>query len=305
LREVISAQVKSTQFLFPEFTPHDEEHHLSRLFSISDEMLTSVRYEKMNAAELFLLACGLYAHDWGMAVGEEEIAYLRNGAKRELKKDTFTPLQDEAERLRSFAGRHGICLLNKIDDDPLRAYVRETHAWRSGVRVRTFFRAAGHFIPEALARVCQGHWLEFSELDDERRFSQRTSVLGYSVNLRAIALYVRLVDLFDIADDRTPYAVWRFVAPRNPRARMEWEKHRALSPVAGSNLIARECSKFSQIKFIVATITSSSENYFRTALMPFECAASWFSEAAIAVISALASMTQSFSKLSMVPTAMQ
>src|SRR5262249_46312407 len=43
--------------------------------------------------------------------------------------------------------------------------------------------------------------------------------------------YVRLVDLFDIADDRTPYAIWRFVAPENPASKMEWNKHRALSPV--------------------------------------------------------------------------
>ena len=82
-----------------------------------------------------------------------------------------------------------------------------------------------------MERVCQGHWLDFSELDDEQRFSSRLGVLGQTVNLRAIALYVRLVDLFDIADDRTPYAIWRFVAPRDPKAWMEWSKHRALSPV--------------------------------------------------------------------------
>src|SRR5439155_2289946 len=60
----------------------------------------------MNAAELFLLASGLYAHDSGMAVGTDEIAYLRSGAKDIATSDAFTPLDDERERLADFADRH-------------------------------------------------------------------------------------------------------------------------------------------------------------------------------------------------------
>ncbi|MCH8252140.1 MAG: ATP-binding protein, partial [Planctomycetes bacterium] len=56
-------------------------------------------------------------------------------------------------------------------------------------------------------------------------------MLGEVVNLRALSVYVRLVDLLDIADDRTPYALWKFVAPRDPTAKMEWAKHAALQPI--------------------------------------------------------------------------
>ena len=52
-----------------------------------------------------------------------------------------------------------------------------------------------------------------------------------TVNLRALAVYVRLIDLFDLGEDRTPYVVWKFVAPRDLRSRMEWTKHRVLRPV--------------------------------------------------------------------------
>src|SRR6266446_6142670 len=62
LRETVSAQTGEMKVLFPQFTPHDEEHHLARLFGIADKLLGIARYERMTPAELFLLACGLYAH---------------------------------------------------------------------------------------------------------------------------------------------------------------------------------------------------------------------------------------------------
>lgn len=249
LREVVSAQTGEMKVLFPEFTPHDETHHLARLFGIADKMLGTQRYKQMNAAELFLLACGLYAHDWGMAVGNEELDFLRSWATGDANKEIFTPLDDEEQLLRQFLESRGIRAsdskdLPQILDEELQLYVRKTHAWRSGVRARAFFQTIGSSVPQALEKVCQGHWLDFSELDDEFHFSSRLGVLGHTVNLRAIALYVRLIDLFDIADDRTPYAVWKFVAPRDEIAKMEWEKHRALSPVTFPEHGDGRCARF-------------------------------------------------------------
>ncbi len=236
LRDTVSAHLGEMRVLFPHFTPHDEAHHLMRLFGIADKLLGPERYGRMNAAELFLLAAGLYAHDWGMAVGSAELDFMRSGATGRVTPDVFTPLEDEAARLHQFVSTQGIrgiepTTFPPLSDEQLRLYVRWTHAWRSGVRSRTFFKAAGSSVPQSLEKVCQGHWLTFPQLDDEQRFSSHAGVLGYTVDLRAIALYVRLVDLFDIADDRTPYAIWRFVAPLEGDSQMEWSKHRALSPV--------------------------------------------------------------------------
>jgi hypothetical protein len=197
-------------------------------------MLGSHRYEQMNTAELFLLGCGLYCHDWGMAVSPEEIAYLREGAGAVPSGAHFTPLPDEADRLIAFGERYGLTSSREmpvLDDDHLRIYLRETHAWRSGRRARIFFETSDQSVGAALERICQGHNLNLRDLDDERRFSAHYPVLGHEVNLCAVALYVRLTDLFDIGDDRTPYAIWRFVGPRDPRARTEWQKHRSLTPV--------------------------------------------------------------------------
>ena len=236
LRQKVKHQTGEMKILFPEFTPHDEENHLARLFGIADKLLGTERYEKMNAAELYLLACGLYAHDWGMAVGTLELDFIRSNAKGDIDLEVFSPLDDEKEVLLHFLQNQGVkkeLTKDKIEisDELLRLYIRRTHAWRSGIRARDFFKSSGSNVSQALNKICQGHWLDFSELDDEQQFSAQLGVLGHTVNLRAIALYVRLVDLFDIADDRTPYAIWRFVAPKDKVAKGEWEKHRALSPV--------------------------------------------------------------------------
>lgn len=42
---------------------------------------------------------------------------------------------------------------------------------------------------------------------------------------------MRLIDLFHITDNRTPYALWRFVSPNDDRSEEEWKKHRALHGV--------------------------------------------------------------------------
>lgn len=248
LRGKVSAEVAGISQLFPEFTPHDEGLHLARLFGIADKLIGAERYRQMNAAELFLLACGLYAHDWGMAVGPAELKFLQSGAQVPVDAAVFTPLDDESQRLQQFAAQFGVTAPPAggqwLNDALVRLYIRRTHAWRSGVRARNFFLTAGSSVPQAVELICQGHWLAFSDLDDEMRFSSQFSVLGYTVNLRAVALYVRLVDLFDIADDRTPYAVWRFVAPEDPTSAMEWQKHRALSPVTFPPYDDGRCVRF-------------------------------------------------------------
>ena len=186
--------------------------------------------------ELFLLACALYAHDWGMAVGAKEQVYLRRGARIEDIDDCFTPLPDEPERLAAFVRSEGIrrstdTEFPELSDDQLRLYVRLTHACRSGARARSHF----HEYPavgEALAHLCEGHWQDFETLDDPRRFPHEYEVAGDTAHLLALALQVRLIDLFHITDDRTPYALWRFVSPKDRRSKEEWNKHHALHGVA-------------------------------------------------------------------------
>lgn len=235
LRDVIAPQISDTRILFPEFTPHDEPLHVVKLFQLADKFFGQRTYRELNAPELFLLGAGLYAHDWGMAVGEDEKHFLRNSADQKLLRSTFVPLPDEHERLEAFLRTNGLMQPNtspqQLTDHYLRQYVRETHARRSGSRVRAHFKeypAMG----EALARICEGHWYDFATLDNPERFPREYEVAGNCANLLALALQVRIIDLFHITDDRTPFALWRFVSPTDAKSAEEWKKHRALHGVA-------------------------------------------------------------------------
>src|SRR4051794_4196894 len=230
LRDIIAPQIGDTRILFPEFTPHDESLHVVKLFQIADKFFGDT-FLHLSAAELFLLACALYAHDWGMAVSQAECDFIRNGA-RDQPGNSFTPLEDERERVAAFIGAEGLLSSAPqrsptLDDKNLRLYVRQTHARRSGARVRAHFfewPAVGH----ALAHLCEGHWHDFATLDDPNRFPRDREIASQPTNLLALALQIRLIDLFHITDDRTPYALWRFVSPRDSRSEIEWKKHRAL-----------------------------------------------------------------------------
>ena len=236
LRKRVSGEVRHINGLFPEYTPHDEEYHLKPLFHIADTVLGGAKLEEMNSGELFVLAASLYGHDWGMAVSEAERDFILQGRLSEgVGEDDLWIVRDERGCFAKFAREQGLepdkrGFFGEVPVEVWREYVRRTHAVRSARRVERYFQAMGG-VADAVSRVCEGHWVEFEDLQNETRYPANFPLLRETANLRAVALYVRLIDLFDLGEDRTPYVIWKFVAPRDPGSKMEWDKHRALRPV--------------------------------------------------------------------------
>jgi len=236
-RQRVSGEVRQINELFPEYTPHDEQYHLKQLFHVADTVLGRDRLEEMNSAELFVLAISLYGHDWGMAVSEAEKQSIVTGKPPEgMRAEDLWILPDERTRFVRFARKQRLTLdpegcFEEMPIEMWREYVRQTHSFRSGERVRRFFEPIDGGVAEAASRVCVGHRLDFEDLQDYRAYPPDFAVLRETVNLRALAVYLLLIDQLDLAEDRTPYVIWKFVAPRDPRSKMEWVKHRALRPV--------------------------------------------------------------------------
>src|SRR4029079_18496086 len=115
--------------LFPEYTPHDEEYHLSRLFHVADTLIEASRYEDMNVTELFVLACGLYGHDWGMAVSNAEKDYIVSGVPPDgFTASDFALLHDEHGKFIKFIKERGLTL------DEIKATGIQVEDWREYVR---------------------------------------------------------------------------------------------------------------------------------------------------------------------------
>lgn len=229
IRKIVSIEVSRINLLFPEYTPHDEQYHLKRLFYVADQMLGDEIIESMNATELFLLSVSLYGHDWGMAMSEEEKKYILSGCD-DKSSHTFNLLNDEKNRIKEFCRIKNI-ELEKIELEDWKEYVRLTHAFRSGIRIKKHFEPISSGVAEFASRICEGHWLDFDVIDDYTSYPTDASIHREIVNVKALTVYVRLIDLLDLGEDRTPFILWKFVAPRNSFSKIEWAKHRALQPV--------------------------------------------------------------------------
>lgn len=259
-RERVTEESRYILQIFPEYTPHDSEHHLDHLFYLADKIIGKKQYDRLNATELFLLCLGLYGHDWGMAVSNSQKDQLISEIK---SNNALNPidglLHDEKSRFLNFLHEEGISVAEFDDNSEnghllWQKYVRVTHAERSGERIQHFFSTINVGIADAADKICMGHSVNFEMLDDNSSYPIRTSVLGDIVNLQALTLYCRLIDLFDLGSDRTPYTIWKYVAPENPQSKLEWDKHRALREIT--------CQEMNQQRRIVVEgKTSDPEVY--------------------------------------------
>jgi len=231
--EKVKQDIPTIHVLFPQFTPHDDLHHLEPLFKLASDLLGERLLKGLNITELFLLACALYGHDWGMAVDEPYKQKLMSGTSISEKDKC---IEEDRKRLRLFMTGGGYevsedSVIRDLDIDIWREFVRRTHTQRSSGRVRSHFVTIDKGVAIRLAQICQSHSEDCEKLRDQDLYPLRCSVLGEVVNLRAIAIYLRLSDLFDLADNRTPYAIWKNIAPSDPRSVSEWDKHRAIRQV--------------------------------------------------------------------------
>lgn len=234
--ELIRPIVGQINLLFPEYTPHDDQYHLKNLFHVADMILGDQQLQAMNSAELFILACSIYGHDWGMAVSDSEKYYIVTGRPPDgMTEESLLSLRWDRESFSLFASKCNPPLdnINNIEHIDLclwQEYIRQTHAIRSAERTRQYFESIDTGVAESIMRICRSHSLDFKELSDPL-YPTAFSVLREEVNLRALSVYLRLIDLFDLAQDRTPYVLWKYVAPRNPLSSLEWAKHRSLQPI--------------------------------------------------------------------------
>jgi hypothetical protein len=66
LRCVVAALAETTGRSVPHYTDHTIRH-MDALWSVAEQVLTQIEIDCLTPAEAFLLGCGFYLHDIGMA----------------------------------------------------------------------------------------------------------------------------------------------------------------------------------------------------------------------------------------------
>jgi len=224
---------------FPEFTPHDDKHHLIPLFGIADKII-GLGYNNCNFSELFLLITGIFGHDWGMSVSKKFKQFTLN---QSLSISNFDDNRDfllkEREMFLKFIETEGLMIrkdknYEKIPNSYWQKYVRDTHAIRSSYRVREYFSEINPNVADSIAKICLGHSLEFQDFEKPDFFPEKNSIFNETINLKAIALYLRIIDLLDICDSRASYTMYKFVSPKDKQSINHWKKIFAISSVSAS-----------------------------------------------------------------------
>lgn len=234
----VSNEIKYIVLIFPQYTPHDDDYHINNLFIISEQIIGKETINNLTCMETFILIAAIYGHDWGMAINEKEKEYIQDIIfnRKSTISNEFIILPDEKNRFINHAIKNDfikkdINELDSIPDDLWQSYIRETHAERSSLRIYDFFKNENEGIAIAASMVANGHWKDFELLENEREYPIKFPVARESVNVRALAIYLRLLDLFDFGEDRTPYVLWKFVAPVDRLSELEWSKHKALRSI--------------------------------------------------------------------------
>jgi len=186
LRSRVREEMSYVKVAFPEFTPHDEALHLENLFTLADRVLGSDLYKRINPAELVLLVFGLYSHDWGMAVSQDE----RNSIEGRDAPTSTALLSDDQQAWQVF--QRDQLDLGRTTEEAWREYIRRTHGRRSAVRLREQLTPLGAQFADAVARLAEGHTRDMRDIRDPDLYPMAMPILGQPVNLAALAITFEL-----------------------------------------------------------------------------------------------------------------
>lgn len=221
-----------------EFTDHDL-HHSSRIVQRIWQILPRKGAE-LNQPELYILLLSALLHDAGMWTTREEANELR--ADQEFKKYCsrhFEGKLDDVERELSSTGREW---LGRLGLQLLAAsYNRGKHAERLGTFVfsdnqlttsptgQTLRILVGSDFVEAVVAVSVAHsWDRKKVLEDESLRPCEFGGNGDLVDLRFLAILLRLGDLLDLGEGRISSLMWDYLRPLNSISEAHWRKERKL-----------------------------------------------------------------------------
>lgn len=198
--------------VFSNYTQHDIDHSImitNYMYDIIDDI------DQINDLEIAMMIYSALLHDIGMVVTDNEIKRIRN---------------DDPSLIEC---KYSI-IFQALKDDKLalQECIRPIHAKRSAYHIANMGEdKQGWFIlpnstnvsiTEDLQKICQSHNESLEWLKTELK--QEDFRGNYPYNAQYIALLLRLADLLDIDESRTPMHLYQLVDPEGI-GDLEWRQH--------------------------------------------------------------------------------
>lgn len=198
--------------VFSSYTQHDIGHSI-RIGNYMYDLVEDI--SEMNELEITMMLYSCLFHDIGMVVTDDEIA--------KIKEDSFGDIDS----------RYSV-VLSALKDEKLalQECIRPIHAIRSAQHIKNIEidHKAWFIIPQStnksfsqdIQKICQSHnesieWIR-TELDIEG------CKIDYNYNLQYISLLLRIADLLDFDEQRTPYYLYKLINPKG-FSDNEWKQH--------------------------------------------------------------------------------
>ena len=239
--ETALERIKHFPYYHPEFTLHDERH-LLRVTEIM-AMVLDEDLKHLNPIEVSLLILSAFYHDQGMVPEAEEWNKIKESPEFLLSQKRW---EQEHPNIRDIRRQLEDSRSIEIEKDDLTAKLRQhldshrtnflriTHGERAEQLVNHIFGSGADLsvsrvsLAPLLGRLCASHVWPVSRLTNENGFKVDVSVGRFTVNLRFLALVLRLADILDFDRDRTPESILRTINISSPVSLLEWSKHRSV-----------------------------------------------------------------------------
>jgi hypothetical protein len=213
-----SSRLDLVRDTFPTYTLHNHVHALNVTHRMGD--LLGDRVRGLSALEGALLVLSAYLHDIGMVFTPEERADLKSeqefGAFLNTYPEAFVKLQESGS----------------VTDDIAEWYCRWIHPKRVhrylGTLKQEETRWGNVSLDRNLGLLCESHGRDTGSLLSDQGL--RTDFLG-EADLLFCALVLRLADILDFDNSRTPDEVYKYLGlpehntRRKTQSDVEWRKH--------------------------------------------------------------------------------
>jgi molecular chaperone HtpG len=255
IRKPIAEWLSYIPATFPHYTSHSLQHSERIILQISQLLFRNQASKKpisvsLSAVESYILIASAYLHDSGMVVSDEEkTALLKSEDWKQWTSDTGPggggKKYQEIEEFRLGNALPDKATRNFLADRELQIlmaeYFRREHHSRAAQVVLQHgmdfggLRIGNANLLQTIADVCAAHGLRHHELEDPVRYPDERDIEGETVNVRFMAILLRLGDLLDMDSNRACPLLMSAACPVSADSLPHWEQyhqitHRRTSP---------------------------------------------------------------------------
>jgi hypothetical protein len=244
IREVITGWLNYIPQSFPHYTRHTIEHsdkiieQISKVLFVDEQTLTPSA--SLTASEAYILCAAAMLHDSGMVVSDaEKTTILASDTWKEWTSvGTGADRWKEIGNFRAGTSPPDLATRNFLADVQIRfmiaEFVRARHHIRSGELLSQSEQSLARFsfddpiLKRTIAAVCVGHGLTFQALDDTESYPVNRDIRGDKVDVRWLAVLLRMGDLLDMDSDRACPMLLNAACPLPGNSRAHWSQYRRI-----------------------------------------------------------------------------